>query len=158
MLPNVDPDNGIAYGAISQNCLKLDAMDNWYQNDRYYEQVKSEFVTGLKNLLEPYADEADVNDIIKQSVNLFNEGYQNDECGWYYKDDEFYAEYHPDLNDWLIMKSPYYTFCKGCSPCLPGAGHLEEPMADDIFGRKTYCLPNEFFEEGLAPYLYYSVD
>ena len=39
--------------------------------------------------------------------------------------------------DWLggapliwVFESPYVTYCKGCSPCIPCAGDLEHPISD----------------------------
>ena len=57
-------------------------------------------------------------------------------------------------NDLMILKSPYYTHAQFCSPCAPGAGHLENPCPT---GPKTYCLGHDWFEGGKAPYPVYDV-
>jgi hypothetical protein len=58
-------------------------------------------------------------------------------------------------SDIFVLKSNYYTFAQFCSPCVPGAGNLDTPMAD---GTKTYCLDPTWFEGGRAPYPVYAVN
>lgn len=58
-------------------------------------------------------------------------------------------------SDIMVLLSPYYTFAQFCSPCVPGAGSLENPCVD---GPKTYCLGPEWFEDDQAPYAVYSVE
>jgi hypothetical protein len=57
--------------------------------------------------------------------------------------------------DIFVIKSPYYTFAQFCSPCVPGAGNLDNPMPDGV---KTYCLGHDWFDESRAPYPVYSVE
>lgn len=57
--------------------------------------------------------------------------------------------------DLFLTKAPYYTHAQFCSPCAPGAGHLENPCPS---GPKTYCLGRDWFEAGAAPYPVYAVD
>jgi hypothetical protein len=73
-----------------------------------------------------------------------------------------------------VIKSPFYTFARQCSPCAPGAGDLNAPIALDNTERdipnfynvfspdnhvKAYCLPIEFFDDqyNKIPYRYYGV-
>jgi len=58
-------------------------------------------------------------------------------------------------SDIMVLASPFYTFAEFCSPCVPGAGNLDSSIDD---GAKTYCLGHDWFEEGKAPYLVYSVE
>jgi ribosomal protein L37AE/L43A len=51
--------------------------------------------------------------------------------------------------DIFVLKSPYYTRAAFCSPCCPGACHLEDPCDD---GEKAYCLPHDWFGDDEAPY------
>ena len=60
-----------------------------------------------------------------------------------------------DSPDLFILRSPYYTYCQFCSPCAPGAGHLENPIHDGV---KSYCLGPDWFEGGIAPYLFYRIN
>lgn len=70
----------------------------------------------------------------------------------------------PDL---FIELSPYYTYAQFCSPCAPGAVHLNVPLDPitknlDKYGRplennKGFCLGHDWFESGKAPYRMFSV-
>lgn len=37
-----------------------------------------------------------------------------------------------DHNDIIVFKSPYYTYAQFCSPCAPGACHLENPFSPQV--------------------------
>lgn len=52
-------------------------------------------------------------------------------------------------SDIFVLDSPYYTYAQFCSPCVPGAGNLDSPMAD---GAKCYALGHDWFEGEIAPY------
>ena len=67
----------------------------------------------------------------------------------YYTDDGEYKVINCLDSDLMVILSPYYTRAQFCSPCCPGAGSLDNPMADGI---KTYCLGQDWFEDGQAPY------
>lgn len=61
-------------------------------------------------------------------------------------------------SDLMIIKSPYYTYAQYCSPCVPGAGNLDNPMHKNA-GIKTYCLGLDWFDEDSpCPYPVYSVE
>lgn len=69
-------------------------------------------------------------------------------------EEEGYAGFVDSHNDMMITKSPYFTYAQFCSPCAPGAGHLENPCDA---GPKTYCLGHDWFRDGKAPYVVYEV-
>jgi len=149
---NVDPDTGIRYGVISSNSLMPEAAsDIWTEGAVYL----------------PYCPhchecmECDSNTLSTASVD------KCPSCGkdveeWDIADEPNYIEYHettPDGeiiiidcldNDYMIIKSPYV--CRGmfCSPCVPGAVDLDSSNGND--GVFAYCLPDDFFEDGRAPY------
>lgn len=57
--------------------------------------------------------------------------------------------------DVMILESPYFTFAPYCSPCVPGAGNLDnasESELNETSGVKTYCVGHNWFEDGFAPY------
>jgi hypothetical protein len=58
-------------------------------------------------------------------------------------------------SDLLVIASPYYTFTRLCSPCVPNAGDLNNPNEES--GVKTYCLGPDWFDDGVAPYKVYPV-
>lgn len=78
----------------------------------------------------------------------------------YYESEPIYFEYaaegyelrYSTNNQFVwVFKSPYVTECKFCSPCVPGAGDLDNPV---IGGVQTYCLDSSWFNENKAPYDY----
>jgi len=70
-------------------------------------------------------------------------------------------------SDVMLIASPYYTYASFCSPCVPGAGNLDDaipPMTagesiEDMrpTGVKTYCFSHDWFESGKAPYRVFRV-
>ena len=163
MLPNMNLDTGIHYGCISQNSLNMDHMDDWYDDDACYDEIKQEIVDGVTSALSDYLDPIDVQNIVDEAVGKFAENYQNDEPQFYYEDENYSAQYSQSLCCWIISKSPYYTYCKGCSPCIPNAGDLDTPVnpddyVSDMSVKRTYCLPKEFFDGEVAPYEYFEVN
>jgi hypothetical protein len=169
MFPNMNLDIGIHYGTISQNALSMERMDDWYDNDAMYDEIKQEIEDGITGVLSDYLDPVDIQETIDTAIDRFSENYQNDEPQFYYDDDEYVAIYSQILCCWIIEKSPYYTFCKGCSPCVPNAGDLDSPVTPDCYDEhdvpiwssnvmRAYCLPKEFFEDDKAPYEYFEVN
>jgi hypothetical protein len=170
LFPNVNFDTGIHYGCISQHSVDLSTMDDWYDNDAYYDEAKQEIIDGIKSALSDYFDEEYIAEVVEAALDRFNESYQNDEPAYYFEDSEYSAEYSQSLCCWIIKKSPYYTYCKTCSPCVPNAGDLDSPVTPDEYMDgiergffhpklvKAYCLPKEFFDGDKAPYKYFSVE
>jgi hypothetical protein len=152
-MPNYDPKTEISFGVISQNSLNLDTIDSWYENDSIYDEYVEDLAEQVKN---GGMTEEEVDDIL--------DNYQNDYQHFYVKDDGgISAEFFQDLDVWYITKSPFYTFCKKCSPCCPGAGDLDSPIDSEDYEvmtlwDKAYCLPKEYFENETAPYRVYRVD
>jgi len=170
MFPNMDVDTGIHYGCISQHSVDLSAMDDWYDNDAYYDEAKQEITDGIESALSDYLDKEYIEEVIEAALDRFNESYQNDEPAYYIEDTEYVATYSNSLCCWIIEKSPYYTYCKVCSPCVPNAGDLDSPVIPDDYKDdngvgffypkfvKAYCLPDEFFDDDKAPYKYFFVE
>lgn len=139
---NINNETGIRYGVISMNSVSQEALDiggsNW--EDLTYQACKREAE------FEPDYDEDE-----------FNDHYMGDgDTDWAFKDSEYEME-SCLTNDLMILKSPYYTFSRLCSPCVPNAGDLNSD-ADEETGYKTYCLGREFFDNySPLPYKVYSV-
>lgn len=81
--------------------------------------------------------------------------YPDEALGYYVDDGEYKLTDCLD-SDIMVIKSPYYTYAQFCSPCVPGAGNLNNPMDPDK-GVKCYCLGHDWFEDGIAPYPVYHV-
>ena len=172
VFPNLNFDTGIHYGCISQHSVDMSQMDDWYDNDATYEEAKDEIEDRISEALDGLLDPVDISNVVDEAIDRFNESYQNDEPAYYYSDDEYEAEFSHSLSCWIILKSPYYTYCKGCSPCVPNAGDLDSPVTPEDFDennlpvsmfdygtvRRAYCLPERFFDDDKAPYEYFKVE
>lgn len=160
---NIDKTTGIRYGVISQHTV----------GQAWYEDVEPDYGPPTcpkcgNEVSEFNSDDGDSEDY---------EGYNSRGCadytchqckhtldsqyvtpdeprGWNYSGEGYELVDCLD-SDIMVLKSPYYTFAQYCSPCVPGAGNLNNPCEE---GAKSYCLGYEWFEEGKAPYPVYSVD
>lgn len=114
---NRDHKTGISYGVISQNAV----LQAWADSS------------------EPWYDEPEKNDDDDDDVDR--------ECceplGWTLDDGEYLAE-SDSYGDIFVYRSPYYTHAQFCSPCAPGACHLENPT--DKGGQRAYCFAPDWFE------------
>lgn len=81
------------------------------------------------------------------------EAFSDEPNGYTYVGDGYSLESCLD-SDIMVLESPYYTLAQFCSPCVPGAGNLDNAMDDGV---KTYCLGHDWFESAVAPYPVYSV-
>ena len=159
---NVDQTNGIRFGVISMHSIVPEALDD-FENDygtphcpKCGNDVKSEtgrdgaedwdhyHTHGCNDFVcetcEHWLDSSDVYSEESLGMSYEQDGYQISDC----------------LNsDLIITKSPFYTFAQFCSPCVPGAGNIDNPMEDGV---KTYCLGDDWFENGKAPYPVYSMN
>ena len=82
-----------------------------------------------------------------------DEAYADEPCGWTINDDEYQVINCLD-NDAMVIKSPYYTLAQFCSPCVPGAGNLDNACEA---GPRTYCFGHDWFDGNVAPYPVYLV-
>ena len=105
-----------------------------------------------------------INSLAHWALDEFEPEYANepadvDECGdvqpdgWFFKDEHYQASLD-SYNDVILVKSPYYTNAQFCSPCVPGAGHLDNPCPT---GPKTYCFGHDWFDNKIAPYPVFDV-
>lgn len=108
-----------------------------------------------------------------------DDAYPDEPLGWTIGEDGILAENCLD-NDCCITKSPYYTYAPFCSPCVPGAGNLNDThdnlptfvrnaiikhdecagqfLGLQVFGVKTYCFDKSWFQDEECPYPYWSVE
>ena len=156
---NVDKENGIRYGVISQHSVG----QAWY-NDARPDYGDATCPKCGNKALEYDADKdgdewtssSGCSDYMCESCQYVFDSYEafgDEPQGWNYSDDEYELTDCLD-SDIFVLKSPFYTFAQFCSPCVPGAGNLDSPMDD---GAKTYCLGHDWFQDG-APYPVYRVD
>ncbi len=152
-MPNYDEATGIHYGAIHQSSLYNCAEDFHLKAvDETFEQHKAEVKGALRSALEDVVhshrlDQAvqDAFDSVEQEIC---DHYEPQNPHLRYDEDGYVIESCLDF-DLIVIKSPFYTFARPCSPCVPNAGDLNTPSET---GLKTYCLGHDWFDDEKAPY------
>lgn len=157
---NFDPASGIHYGVISQNSVNQDCMQDveYEYGTAHCPKCGNDIVASDHESIAAAVEDADWFDGQDYTCIHCQACYWSDECfseessGWSYQSEGYKLTDCLD-NDIFVLASPYYTFAQYCSPCVPGAGNLDNPMPDGI---KTYALGHDWFDDG-APYPLYSV-
>jgi hypothetical protein len=141
-MSNVDQETGIHFGVISQN----EVLQAWCDSSApQYGNLNCPICDLSVEVGEEFCPRCDHDfagewDDIEPDCYMIDDGEYQATCG--------------DDGDIFVVKSPYYTKCKFCSPCAPGAGYLMSPIEDGI---KAYCFGHDWFESGIAPYPVYCV-
>jgi len=162
---NIDLATGIRYGVISQNSVSPEALDDLmaYGENRAWKLALDEALR--ERHLEPGTDDVD-EDEVAEELSL----HWEDRLGDYVYEKDGYVITGCLDNDLFVLKSPYYTYACFCSPCVPGAGDLNNALTDhDINGApltdapfdtfpKVYCLGSDWFDDGKAPYAIFNVE
>lgn len=156
---NIDTETGIRYGVIP-----MQALAHWA-----WDEVEADY--GPPTCPRCGGSVVEYDDYIHHTYTGRRCDYACDLCKRVYDSGDCYPD-EPvaytlvgdgieavvdDHGDMIIMKSPYYTTAKFCSPCAPGACYL---LNYSKTGEKAYCLPHEWFEDDVAdrnPYPVYSV-
>jgi hypothetical protein len=167
-MPNYDETTGIYYGVINPHSITPEVLNDLYDRgtDPIYKESKKQLTDKINELFELIGfigddKESDLRDEIEQ---IFNDNYQSDGSGIYdYEDQEYTLHVSGDNFGIFVIKSPYYTFCRKCSPCAPNAGDLDSPINPDDYEvlnlwDKAYCLDKSYFEGEKVPYRVYRVD
>lgn len=166
-MPNYDPETGIRFGVISPHSISPYALDDIYTNgtDPQYESAKQGFRQKVFDVLNEYLSTDECDNLTDQAIEIFNERFESDGSGIMdYSDSEYTLHVSGDNFGIFVMKSPYYTYCRGCSPCAPGAGDLDHPMTSYIGAistnfDKALCLgPDWFNKDNPIPYRVFRVD
>jgi hypothetical protein len=167
-MSNYDEKTGISYGVISPHAINPDCLSSLYDDgkDPYYESMKEEINNIVNEMINSTAytisDDTKSN-IIDLIMDDLNDGYENSDGQCDYSDAEYTLHVSGDNFGIFVIKSPYYTYCRKCSPCTPGAGDLNNPLEiNDIevldnFDR-AYCLDKSYFDDEKAPYRVFRVD
>lgn len=161
---NVDTATGIRYGVISQRSITHEALDDIFfgphSKDLAYENWLEEIKSGVRSALSDFMSARHVNNLAEHVLEWdgLGDAYNGDEGHPRYDDGDYVIETCLD-SDLVVLKSPFYTYAQFCSPCVPGAGNLdnpiEEPHASDI---RVFCLGAGWFEGDKAPYRYWLVE
>jgi len=186
---NIDLKTGIRYGIISQHSVNPDAMEDVYQGDNLtYNDAVADLLeqveAALFEILRATAmSREQAKDVARQAAENLLDDVGGDAVGetdnaiYGYSQDGYELRTTSD-NELFVFKSPYYTYARYCSPCVPGAGNLDDAVDVDAFdgsntapaaiaemeeqmaecGVRTYCLGLDFFENGQAPYPIFTVN
>lgn len=158
---NVNLETGIRYGCISQHSLSMDSF------------AELEPVYAGPNCPECGGEVISADDVkhpalweTRTRYGCFDyaclkcrqgfdssHAYSEEPIAHEYSDSEYELTSCLD-SDVMVLKSPFYTYAQFCSPCVPGAGNLDNPMPEGV---RTYCLGADWFEGGTAPYPVYRV-
>lgn len=160
---NIDRLTGIRYGVIAQNSIMPEAYEDFEQD--YGKPTCPE----CGNLVGEYVDakhgdypathpsyRSSCADYACESCKVYldsSEVFSDEAIGFSYEKDGYKLCDCLD-SDVFVILSPFFTYAQFCSPCVPGAGNLDNFLADGV---KTYCLGHDWFENGTAPYPVYSV-
>ena len=154
-------DNGIHYGVIPIRDLDEFFTEDFYDNSEniVMNSVESE-IDEIFEELKTFVNDKGVNkeieiETLKESIKheIF-ENWDESEDSRLYEHDGYKIELI--TYDLFIAKSPYVTFGPLCSPCAPNAVYIAD--ADGKYGYMAYCLPDEFFPGGKAPYKYIELE
>lgn len=151
---NIDGETGIRYGVIHQNTVgqAWDERGEPIYPEPACPDCGEEVADDLPDGVEGKGDDRWCPKC--EAVRSYDECLADDPIGYQYLGDGYKLVDCLGTNV-MVLKSPFYTLAKFCSPCVPGAGDLDEPDEDGV---KSYCLGHEWFEEDSAPYPVYSVE
>ena len=154
-------DNGIHYGVIPIRDLDEFFIEDFYDNSENIVMniVESE-IDEIFEELKTFVNDKGVNkeieiETLKESIKYeIFENWDESEDSRLYEHDGYKIELI--TYDLFIAKSPFVTFGPLCSPCAPNAVYIAD--ADGKYGYMAYCLPDEFFPGGKAPYKYIELE
>jgi hypothetical protein len=150
---NIDHDNGIRYGVCPVSLVLQSWVDSAEPEyglpacPNCCGEVSETFPENgsAENCKDYYCSECD--------YSFWSDVAYPEEPLSYVLENEGYMAESDDYGDIFIVKSPYYTFRGFCSPCAPGACHLE--TGGYI---KCYCFGPDFFDDdNPCPYSVYRV-
>lgn len=176
---NVDKTAGIRYGVISQRSVSPDSLDQIFQHgrDTRYAVLRAEFFAAER---QKWADAGrDLEDFDEDEAgDMFDEKFESNGLRDYvYERDGYRIQGCLDF-DLMVTRSPFFTYAQYCSPCVPGAGHLDNHysaensgtanvpgfgetyamLAEECGFPRVYCFGHDWFESGVAPYPVFSVE
>lgn len=138
---NVDRETGIRFGVVNANRLPYiwDDVESVYPPYTCPE-CEAELGDDIPDTCPACEAELDCDDVQGQMDCVEALFHKVDVDG-------VVAEIHSD-GDMFILKSPVYIYAQFCSPCAPGAGHIENPCPSGV---KTYALPMDWFGDDDDP-------
>ena len=160
---NIDHKTGIRYGVIHQNevlqawadssepdtgphiCPKCGNEAIEYDDDKHSEYEIEKYSC------KDFACEGCK--FIFDSSDVYPDDVEN-----FYLEDEEYSAWSDSYGDIFVMRSPYFTWARFCSPCAPGALSLSCHEEPSRHGPICYCFDHTWFDSGKAPYRVFRID
>lgn len=153
---NQNPTTGIAFGYIRADAIDSDLLHEITLingKDLTYEGALAEYLAQQRTLHECSIDEGEIEPDEEFDENAATDKF-NDECQC---DEPIYEGEHEGVKyrtSWLggaqhlwVFESPVVTKCRPCSPCVPGAGNLENVGDYEAYGVPTSWLTPDFIEQ-----------
>lgn len=183
---NRNPETGIHYGVISRNSVIDCGQEVFERGDNLsFKAWQDEVKKDIRRALDDYFSDhkfgdrktSPLDDAVENAFDAIEDGlndrYQEDSDDYKYEHDGYVITTCLD-NDFMVIKSPFYTYAQFCSPCAPGAGNLDSPFKSSVGNpdwseelkleaekagfKKVYCLGRDWFDGGVSPYPIFSVE
>jgi hypothetical protein len=144
-MANRNPETGIAYGVVyAHNVPILHEKIVCNGTDESFESHKAECVKTIARALKE-CGQRHAEQQAKAIVDEFEwDDYQCDEAEYSYTDrdgNSFLLSYLGGAPLIWCLKTSVVTRARRCSPCVPGAGDLDNPSAD---GQECYGVPSDY--------------
>lgn len=181
---NTDPATGIHYGVISVNALHEWAWESLEPDygtptcpkcgGTVYENGDDKLTAALQaagwteEQIDNFTPKRDYFCVACRKSFDSDRVFGEEPLGHYIDNAEYSGTVGSD-NDLMLVRSPYYTHTQYCSPCAPGAGHLEHPfdrewvydlrlrcLREERPGVRAYCLGGDWFDQDRPPYHVYA--
>lgn len=161
---NTDPETGIRFGVIHMHALSEWAHESF---EGIYPRACPECGGDVVDYDDIPEDQQEAADGWKRKPGRCDD-YACISCERVYGSDDVYGDepsghectdtdYSATMDEYgdvFVMRSPYFTRARFCSPCAPGAVHLENPDPD---GERGYCFGHDWFDGDVAPYPVFDV-
>ena len=137
-LTNIDNDTGIRYGVVRINNLSTwvwDELEPQYHPSCPYcgSDIADDDYDSMGFICPHCEHDVTESDLWEDSPDCYS--YDGDDWKGFTTHDNCYL---------FVTWSKTVTECQYCSPCYPGAGNIDTPIAGGV---KTYGLPDEYFGE-----------
>jgi hypothetical protein len=161
-MPNTNQETGIPYGVVIGHAVPNLLDDICTSGDSLtYAALKEELRKGIESALADAIGDHCHNapEIVKRGVDCaeivehlldagLNDNLQFEDEEYEYSDGEakYLLGYLGGAPHVWVVDSPYLAYAPGCSPCIPGAGDLDNLAGADERGSLCYCCPPDCFD------------
>ena len=155
---NFDPETGIRFGVIGMGSLGEYALDDidYDYGDATCPDCGNPAIDSNDVEFDDWDAEKDYCCEVCKKSFWSDRAFSEEPLGWSIDDGDYKVVNCLD-SDAMVLRSPYYTYAQYCSPCVPGAGSLDNPVSESDGGVKCYCFGHDWFDDDVAPYPVYSV-